>query len=392
MTKIVFLTGTRADYGKIKALIRKLSANKNFVVYVYVTGMHLLKQFGSTWKQIVEDGYANVYVEHKNEISNRMDVNLANTILQFSNYIATIKPDYIAVHGDRTDAMAGAVVGLLNNIKVVHIEGGELTGTVDDSLRHAITKLAHVHCTANEETKYRLMQLGEEEGHIHIIGSPDIDLMLSDAIPDVSYVKAKYGIDFDDFSILMYHPVVTEIEDIDIKINTIMKAIDTSNKNYIVVYPNNDAGSDCIIRCYKNYQKKGQHKLYFEESFPFEEFLSLLKNADFIIGNSSAGIREACIYGVPCIDIGSRQNDRYDAHILRNIQHVDEQLEDILFAIRQVDQFRHKSFYFGNGDSAELFEQAIDREVRINSLIQKRFVDLDETQTRIKKYINEVLF
>lgn len=171
-----------------------------------------------------------------------MDVNLANTILCFSHYIQDIKPDYIAVHGDRIDALAGAIVGMLNNIRVVHIEGGEVTGTVDDSIRHAITKISHVHFTANEESKARLIQLGENEEHIYIIGSPDIDIMLSDSLPTKEEVLGKYNIP-EDYAIFMYHPVVTEVDQIEGYMEEIGKAIEEDDRFYVFVYPNNDLGS-----------------------------------------------------------------------------------------------------------------------------------------------------
>ncbi len=389
--KIVFLTGTRADYGKLKSLMRQLSNNNMFQVYVYVTGMHLLEQYGNTWKEVKKDGYANIYVEDPKTVDSRMDVNLANVVLGFSKYVGGIKPDYIVIHGDRTDAFAGAIVGLLNNIKVIHIEGGELTGTVDDSIRHAITKLAHIHCTANEETKLRLIQLGEQEEKIHIIGSPDVDIMVSGDLPELVDIKQEYGITYEKYGILTYHPVVTESTDIKRKFGEVFKAVLDSQRNYIIIYPNNDLGSDTIIDLYVKSEGKYEN-LFFQKSFPFETFLVLLKNADFIIGNSSAGIREACVYGVPCIDIGSRQAGRYNPRVLRNICHVEEQYDAIRKAIEKAKEYRVKSRYFGLGNSAELFEQAVVEEIKADTKIQKCFVDTEETQKKLQKYINEVLF
>lgn len=389
MNKIVFISGTRADYGKIKPLMQKLEADDCFELHIYVTGMHLLKEYGETYKEILNDGYQNVFIENGISLCSQMDVNLANTILCFSRYIQDIKPDYIAVHGDRIDALAGAIVGMLNNIRVVHIEGGEVTGTVDDSIRHAITKISHVHFTANEESKARLIQLGENEEHIYIIGSPDIDIMLSDSLPTKEEVLGKYNIP-EDYAIFMYHPVVTEVDQIEGYMEEIGKALEEDDRFYVFVYPNNDLGSDIIIKKIDEVCKN--RPCYLTKSFPFEEFLTLLKNCQFMMGNSSAGIRESCIYGIPTINIGSRQNQRFNPLILKNIISVPEDAACIQQAISEYRNYRFKSNYFGDGDSAELFMKAMHKEIESNVAIQKVFIDDEETVGKISNFINEVCF
>ncbi len=391
MKKVVYVTGTRADYGKLKSLIRAMSQSASFDVHIYITGMHLLNKYGSTYKQVLADGYGHCFVESENILSDRMDENMANVTLAFSQYIDKIKPDYIVVHGDRIDALAGATVGMLNNIRVVHIEGGELTGTVDDSIRHAITKMAHIHMTANEETKSRILQLGEPESSIYMIGSPDIDIMLSEDLPSFSDVKNKTGIKNDAYGIFIYHPVVTEINHISEYMDEICAALRASEKKLVIIYPNNDTGSDIILQRLCELQKEIDSVAF--ESIPFEEFLVLLKNAEFIMGNSSAGIREACIYGVPCINIGSRQNRRFNTKILRNIISVNENRDEILKALDRLDLYRYVSYYYGHGNSAELFMNAMLSEVESENMertnVQKSFIDSNETKERIEQFINE---
>lgn len=389
MKKIVFLTGTRADWGKIKSIVKAVDESDDFEAYVYVTGMHLLKKCGYTYKIIEKENIKNTYVEDKIKLTDKMDVNLANTIIYFSEYIRIIKPDFIVVHGDRVDALAAAIVGILNNIRVIHIEGGELTGTVDDSIRHAITKLSHIHFVANEESKIRLIQLGEKEKSIRIIGSPDIDIMLSDNLPNISDVKHKYKIDFDEYSIFMYHPVTTELDVIEKNVENVIKAIEKSNRKYICIYPNNDSGSNIILEKIQSINNKN---IRIFQSFPFEDFLVLLRECNFIIGNSSAGIREACVYGIPCINIGTRQNNRFPKRILKNIVSVKEDTEEILKYINVIDKYKFKSYYFGDGHSTELFMNAMRDKKFTEQNIQKSFVDLDITQKCIQTYINEVCF
>jgi UDP-N-acetylglucosamine 2-epimerase (hydrolysing) len=389
--KLAFLTGTRADYGKLKPLMRLCDEDPELEVYIYVTGMHLLIEFGYTYGMIIEDGYRNVFKPDSYDYTDQMDVALANTILAFSEFIRETGPDIIVVHGDRFEPLAGAIVGVLNNIKVAHIEGGEVTGSADEFLRHAISKLSVIHFVANEEAKYRLIQLGERESNIHIIGSPDIDVMLSGNLPKLEAVRSRYGILFEKYAILIYHPVTTS-DNLRFEAEQVVEAIAKSGKNYVIIYPNNDNGSEIIRNALDMLKSNTKNNCMLFKSLPFEDFLVLLKNSEFIIGNSSAGVREACIYGVPAIDIGTRQNGRYTLAALRNIQHTSENMSEILDCIAKVNNHRYISHYFGDGHSAEKFVGIIKRSVSFNRNIQKKFIEMNATSEAIMNYINEVCF
>lgn len=382
---IVFLTGTRADYGKLKPLIKE--TQKFFDTYIYVAGMHLLPQYGNTYNDILNDGYENVHCATDIIFTGKMDIDLANTIISLNSYVNTLKPDLIVVHGDRIDALAGAICGMLNNILIAHIEGGEITGTVDEAIRHSITKMAQFHFVSNYESKLRILQLGEKEENIYVIGSPDIDIMLSD-LPQIEDVKNRHNIKFDDYAILIYHPVTTEISELESNIREVLKATEESGKKYVVIYPNNDLGSNIIIKEIEKFKYNNKYKLF--RSLPFEDFLSLLKNALYIMGNSSAGIREACVYGIPAIDIGTRQYGRYQKTYLKNIQHTIENAQDILFCINQITQYKFISNYYGDGKSSKRFVDILKLEEVPQ--IQKKFIDMSETQKGIQNYINEVCF
>lgn len=373
--KILFITGTRADYGKMKSLMQRLGQNPAVEVYIFVCGMHLSETFGSTYHEVLNDNYQNVYVAYGLNQTQNTSANLGNTICCLAGYVENIKPDMIIVHGDRMDAMAGALVGALHNIIVGHIEGGELSGTIDESIRHAISKFAHIHFVCTEEAKKRLIQLGEEEQRIHVIGSPDIDIMLSDKLPPLEKALARYEIDFDRYGILMYHPVTTEYEIIGQKIKTVVDAAIESGKNFIVVYPNNDLGSEVILNEYKRFRGNPRFRVF--PSLRFEHFLTLLKNADFIVGNSSAGIRESGVYGIPAIDIGTRQNGRYSMVLIKNLQHVDEDTEQILHALNCTEDYRWTSSSFGDGNSTERFNAIISAPEFWDTKIQKHFIDYD---------------
>lgn len=382
--KIVFLTGTRADFGKLKPLINKVEQSNLFDCHIFVTGMHMLAKYGSTFIEVVDQKYQNIHPFINQTTNTDMDIILSNTILGFSNYVKEIKPDLIIVHGDRVEALAGAMVGALNNILVVHIEGGEVSGTIDELIRHAITKMSHIHFVANKKAKQRLIQMGEKKDTIFIIGSPDIDIMMSDSLPLLSKVKKHYEISFNTYSIFCYHPVTTELDQLETNINNTISALIESNKNYVVIYPNNDPGSDIILNAILTLEEHKNFRIL--PSMRFEYFLTLLKNCEFIIGNSSSGIRGAGLYGVPAINIGTRQKNRSEN---KSIINVPPEKDEIQKGIKNIEgKFFEKTFEFGQGNSTELFYKTLKKKDIWKLPHQKQFVD---QQMSFKEDIDSIL-
>ena len=374
LKKIVFLTGTRADFGKIKSLIDILQNEIQFEVYLFVTGMHLMDEYGYTLIEIERHGYPNIHTFYNHSDEATMDVTLANTINGFSNYVRHIKPDMIVIHGDRLEALAAAIVGSMNNYLVAHIEGGERSGTIDELMRHATSKLSHIHFVSNKEARNRLVQMGETPQTIHTIGSPDLDLMFSSNLPDLEQVKSYYTIDFDSYAVAIFHPITTELHQLEIDVKTYIDALLASQKNYIMVYPNNDNGSKIILNELERVRKNEKFRLF--PSLRFEYFLTLLKNADFIIGNSSAGVREAPYYGVPTINIGSRQNKRAVADSILNCSC---EKEVILSAINSLEHYELQldtNKEFGQTGAAQHFLEVLESDKIWATSPQKEFNDL----------------
>ncbi|WP_299060181.1 UDP-N-acetylglucosamine 2-epimerase [uncultured Polaribacter sp.] len=371
--KIVFLTGTRADFGKLKSLIKITQENSNFDVQIFVTGMHLDEKYGATVNEIYKSGFKNIHTYQNHVGAEFMDRTLAKTITGFSEYIANQKPDLIVVHGDRVEALAGAIVGSLNNILVAHIEGGEVSGTIDELIRHSVSKLSHLHLVSNEEAKKRLIQMGELESSIYIIGSPDLDLMNPSNLPTLKIVKDYYEIPFKEFAIVMFHPVTTDYKNIKKSAKIFVDALLKSKQDYVVIYPNNDLGTEEILEEYKRLQNNSRFKIY--PSLRFEYFLRLLKETNFIIGNSSAGVREAPYYKVPTIDIGTRQSNRAQA---KSITNVDYNLDEILLAIENIKIVEQNIDIneFGKGNSNELFLNLLKSDLIWKVNCQKQFQDL----------------
>jgi UDP-N-acetylglucosamine 2-epimerase (hydrolysing) len=372
MKKIVFLTGTRADFGKIKSLIQILEANDDFQVYIFVTGMHMQEEYGYTLIEIERCNFKNVSTFENHTHETTMDLTLAKTIEGFSSYCKTINPDMIVVHGDRVETLAGAIVGSLNNILVAHIEGGEVSGTVDELIRHSVSKLSHVHFVSNKQAEKRLIQMGEINESIFTIGSPDIDVMFSKTLPSLETVKEYYQIDFDEFAIVMFHPVTTEIDYMEQYASQFVAALLEDNHKYLVVYPNNDLGSRLVLKAYE--QLKGNARFRIIPSLRFEYFLALLKNCQFIIGNSSAGIREAPYYGIPIVNIGTRQQNRA---VYADIINVDYNEQNIAKALEKIDyhQVLQSDVDFGQGNSAQLFLESMKKQDIWAINHQKQFRD-----------------
>ena len=374
MKKILFLTGTRADFGKIKSLISTLDNHQKFEVFVFVTGMHLQKEYGYTLIEIERCNFKNVHAFENHTHETTMDLTLAKTINGFSSYCKIVEPDLIIIHGDRVETLAGAIVGSLNNILVAHIEGGELSGTVDELIRHSVTKLSHIHFVSNDEAAKRLLQMGEMKSSIFTIGSPDIDIMFSNNLPSKESVKQYYKIDFEQYAIVMFHPVTTEAKQMKQYAEDFVKSLAQADESFVIIYPNNDLGSKYIIDAYEKIKDNSRFRIF--PSLRFEYFLVLLKNAKFIIGNSSAGIREAPYYGIPIINIGTRQQNRT---LNADIINVDYQKENILTALQTVSthKINSKDSDFGNGNSAELFLNSLLSDKIWNINYQKEFKNID---------------
>ena len=368
---IVFLSGTRADFGKLKSLIKISSESDDFKVHIFATGMHLQEEYGYTVNEIEKSGFKNIHKFPNHTKESTMDLTLAKTIEGLSSFVKEVQADMLLVHGDRVEALAGAIVGSLNNILVGHIEGGEVSGTIDELIRHSISKLSHIHFVANEEAKQRLLQMGELESQIFVIGSPDIDIMFSESLPSLNEAVDYYDIPFKRFNILMFHPVTTENKIAEYA-NNLVNSVLEDDGNYIVIKPNNDMGSSLINKALKKLENNSRFKIF--PSLRFEYFLVLLKNCQFIIGNSSAGVREAPYYGVTSIDIGSRQLNRVKSD---SVVHCSYDKKEIRLAIEKAkNRTPSKSSHpFGKGQSAQLFIELLMGAELWSIPCQKQFKD-----------------
>ncbi len=370
--KILFVTSTRADYGKIKPLIIKTQKNKKFISKVFVTGMHNLKLYGKTIGELKMDKISGLIVHNNQNKFSKMDEILINTIRGFSPVLKKFKPDLVVIHGDRTEPLACALSALLNNFNVAHIEGGEVSGTVDEMLRHAISKISHIHLVSNKTAKKRLIQMGENKKNIFVVGSPDVDMILGKDLPNLNIVKKRYDITFENYAIGIIHPITTNLKNLKRETKIFLNSIVKSNLNYILIYPNNDHGSDIILNEIKKLKKNKKFKIF--PSIRFEYYLTLLKNSRFIIGNSSSGIIEAPYYGVSTINLGDRQKNRLQSKLIKN-----ESFNEKLI-LKSIDFAKNRKIkkrkFFGDGKSAEKIMQLFLSNKIWNISNQKNFIDI----------------
>ena len=351
--KIIFLTGTRADYGKLKPLIFSTLKSKRFETSIIATGMHLQKLYGYTYIEIKKDfGKIKIYKMFNQKRIDPMHVVLSKTIKTLDKTLKSIKPDLVVIHGDRVETLAASIYCNLNNILIAHIEGGEVSGTVDESLRHSTTKLSHIHFTSNIKAKNVLRRMGEIKKNIYVIGSPEVDIMLKKNLPTINEMQNRYNIKFNKYLILLFHPVTTlKKKDVEHQCKQLFEAIKKSLKNFIIIYPNNDTFSEIIFKYINKFRYKSNYKIL--PSMKFEYFQTLLKHSECIIGNSSAGIREAPVYGVKTINLGNRQKNRTDN---KSIVNLDFKKKLILKELKKIRKIKNKKvFDFGLGNSGKKF-------------------------------------
>ena len=239
-------------------------------------------------------------------------------------------------------------MGSLNHILTAHIEGGEVSGTIDDTIRHAVTKLSHIHFVGSNSAYKRVLKMGENKKSIFNIGSPDIDIITKKKLPTINYVKKRYSINFNRYGILLWHPVTSKVFSIKKDTQKLINFIETLNKKIVVIYPNNDPGSNQIINIYNNLKN---NNFKFLKRLRFESFLTLLKNSEFIIGNSSSAIYEAPMFKY-LLNIGDRQYKRLKLSTIKNYE-VDD-LNKINF-LKFISTLKKQKKIFGIRNSDKKF-------------------------------------
>lgn len=367
---IVFLTGTRADFGKMEPLARSAQED-GFAVEFFVTGMHMLKRYGLT-KAEIQDHTDFKCVEFINQRDgDPLEVILAKTIGGFSDYLEEHSPDLVVVHGDRVEALAASLVCAMKYVRCAHVEGGEVSGTIDEVFRHCNTKLASHHFVSTEEAGWRVQCLGESEDVIWVIGSPELDMHARPTGITMNDVRKRYGINFNEYGIVIFHPVTSETDTIAQQAADLLGALEVSGRDFVVILPNNDPGNEDV---FKAIDRLPQDRFRVLPSMRFLYFSELMRNASVIVGNSSLGVREAPFLGIPSLDVGTRQSRRGKS---ASISHVTADNSKAICAFLREEWGKRYPNHtlFGEGIAAEHFKKVL-RDPRFWSRpLQKHFIN-----------------
>lgn len=317
---IAVIIFSRANYARIKSVLKELKKNKKINLQIILGGSAVLDRFGN-----LED----VFKKDKLQINQRcffmieggspstMAKSTGLGIISLSTIFSNLKPHIVLTVADRFETIATAITGAYMNIIVAHTQGGEVTGSIDESIRHAITKLAHIHFPSSKQSYNRLIKMGEPRKNVFLVGCPSIDLINKKKLRiDNSFIKNfKYigkKIDFNQkYILIQYHPVTTEYDLEQKKTEILLDAIHSLNIQTVWMWPNIDAGSDIVGKVIRRFREKNiNNKFCFVKNLPPEEFLKLVNNTECFVGNSSAAIREGSYLGVPAVSVGSRQKPR----------------------------------------------------------------------------------
>jgi UDP-N-acetylglucosamine 2-epimerase (hydrolysing) len=368
---LLFVTGTRADFGKLEPLA-VAARDAGFAVSFFVTGMHMMARYGLTKLEVQRMQGVSVHEFLNQRPGDPQDMVLAKTVMGFSDFITETKPDLIITHGDRVEALACTLVAATNYIRSGHVEGGEVSGTIDEIFRHCNTKLASAHFVSSEAAARRVMALGEPAAAVHVIGSPELDFHSQPSGVTMQDVRARYGIPFEDYGISVFHPVTSEQATMGAQARALYAELEASGRNFVLIAPNNDPGSEDIFKVI-NGLPKDRFRLI--PSMRFAHFSELMKNAACMVGNSSAGVREAPFLGIPSLDIGTRQHNRADAPSICFADAADS-VKIAAFLAQNWGKTHARHEGFGSGSSAERFVAVLNDQSFWARGLQKEFQDV----------------
>jgi len=311
MRNILYVSGTRADYGLIRTTLRAIERRPGLSLTIAATGMHLMPEFGETIDEIRRDGFSVRPIEarHKEDTRESMATFLGTFIQGLSAHVKEERPDLLLLLGDRAEMLGGAAVGSYAGIPVAHVHGGEVTRTVDEVTRHAITKLSHLHFAATKKAAACIIAMGEERWRVHTVGAPGLESLRAKDVPRFDTIAKKYHLERNiPFLLVLQHPVSEEYRSSAKQMKHTMEAVKALGHQTVVIYPNADAGGRAMIEVLESYENEKNIHLY--KTVPHEEFLALMKYASVLIGNSSSGIIEAPSLHLPVVNIGTRQQGR----------------------------------------------------------------------------------
>lgn len=344
MRKICVVVGSRANYSSIKSAMEAIDAHPDLELQLVLSASAILDRYGMVAKHIEKDGFkplAKLYMLVEGETPATMAKSTGVGLVELPSIFEQIQPDVVLTVGDRFETMSTTLAAAFMNIPLAHTMGGEVTGTIDESIRHAVTKFAHIHFPACEDARERIIKLGERPEDVYMVGCPRIDLVdrvlqAEDTLDTKQLFKDGVGGEFDlnkPFLLMSQHPVTSEYGMGEKQINETLMAIQELDIPTIALWPNADAGSEDISRGMRKFREKSDDsKIHFFKNLPTDTYIRLMKRTACLIGNSSSGIREGAFIGTPVVNIGSRQDMRQRGS---NLIDVDHDRKSIVAAVRK---------------------------------------------------------
>lgn len=376
MKKIACLTGTRADYGYLRPVMKEIEKNPRLELMVIATGMHFFKQFGNTIDEIKKDfpKVIEAPVELPEDSGYGTTKYISQVLEKISEIFKEIKPDFCLVLGDRTEIFAGVQAAFFQNIPIAHMHGGDVSSGWDEATRHSITKFAHIHFPATEKSAERIKKMGEQPWRIYTVGSSTLDEILNIHLPERHILLTKYNLNPDKpFSLIIQHSVTSQENWADEQMRVTLEAVLKTNLQPFVIYPNIDKGGQNIIKTIKEYEKKG---LRATPNLPREDFLGLLKETAVLIGNSSSGIIESSSFKIPVINIGIRQNGRERGGNIIDVEYDEDKIYNAIHYVLTDESFKDKvrncKNPYGDGKTGKRICDILEKIEINNELLQKR--------------------
>ena len=363
--KICVVINNRANYARIKSVLTAIKNNNKLELQIVLGSSAILNRYGAVSNIIKKDGFKInqiVYTLVEGENLLTMSKSTGLSIIEFSTAFDLLKPDIVLVVADRYETLAAGIAASYMNIVLAHTQGGEVTGSIDESVRHATTKLAHIHFPASLNAKKNIIKMGENPKKVYLVGCPSLDLIKKKQLNINEKFKKKYSkygvgelkIDFNKpYIVILQHPVTTEYEHIKKNIEQTIKAALKIKQQIVWLWPNVDAGSDIVSKSIRRAREELKPKnIRWQKNYNPEDYLKLIYNSSCLVGNSSSAIREGAFLGIPAVNIGNRQHNREHG---KNIIHVDYNSKNILKAINK--QIKKKKYsrnkIFGDGKAGE---------------------------------------
>ena len=372
--KIIVTTGTRAEYGILRPILREIIKKKNLELILVVTGTHLSKKYGMTINEIKKDKFK-IYETFKflpnDDTGFSVAKSLGEGVIQFAKIFKKVKPDINLILGDRDEMFASAIAAYHMNIPNAHIHGGDVSRNIDEYTRHAITKISNIHFPSTEKSKRRIIKMGENPKFVFLTGSPSIDELRNNKILNKKQFENKYGFQVTkNLIVLIQHPVTTQIANTKKHIQNTLKAIEYFGYTTTIIAPNSDAGSNTIFQNIRHFAKSHNFVKIFP-SLPRSDYLYLIKNCGVLVGNSSSGLIEASYFGTPAVNIGIRQQGRERS---KNV--FDAKSESVISIKRAILRALKKntkpSYLYGIGNASQKIVRHLEK-IKLNyELIEKQ--------------------